>query len=66
MAKFHFKDSNGNVLMSINVVKEGRIHTSSPRLEIEETKGRNFRVYWSTGLLEDIDQNDITNIEIER
>jgi len=66
MTKLHLKDAVGNVLLTINVARENRILTVSPRIHLDEIKNSNFILQWSSGLLGDIDFNDVKNIDIER
>jgi len=65
-ATLKFKDAAGTVIKTIRVGNEARIHTSSPRVHLDEIKNDVYRLNWSTGLLKDIEFEDIVTIEISR
>jgi hypothetical protein len=50
------------------IAKEGRIHTSSPRMNLEQISPKHdtHMLTWSTGLLKDVDFEDIDTIKIVR
>jgi hypothetical protein len=66
--KLVFKDALGKVVKEISLVKEGRIHTSSPRMHLDQVSPKHdtFMLTWSTGLLKDVDFEEIDTIQIVR